>query len=89
MFNKRRSEIQIIKEILDLSRTGAKKTEILYQSNMSFTQLKNYLNFLIDKKIIKENIVPNDAGYSNKIYVNTKKGNELLADIKNLYSYLE
>ena len=51
MFNKRRSEIQIIGEILELSRYGAKKTEILYQSNMSFTQLQNYLSFLLEKNI--------------------------------------
>lgn len=37
MANKRRSEIQIIGEILDLSKNGAKKTEILYQNNMSFS----------------------------------------------------
>jgi len=89
MFNKRRSEIQIIREILDLSKTGAKKTEILYQNNMSFVQLKNYLSFLIEKKIIMENIIPTDTGYPNRIYVNTKKGNALLADINNLYSYLK
>ena len=34
---KRRSEIEIIGEILQLTKDGAKKTEILYKSNMSFS----------------------------------------------------
>lgn len=89
MFNKRRSEIQIIKEILDLSKEGAKKTEILYQGNMSFSQLQNYLNYLIEIKVIKENIYWNDDGSSSKLYVTTKKGNSLLDDINNLYTYFE
>lgn len=89
MFNKRRSEIQIIKEILDLSKNGAKKTEILYQGNMSFSQLQNYLSYLIEKKVIEENIYYKENGSSNKVYITTKKGNDLLEDIKSVYSYFE
>jgi predicted transcriptional regulator len=86
---KRRSEIEIIGEILDLSRNGAKKTEILYQSNMSFTQLQQYLSFLLDKDIIQESIIESDNGKSSKIYINTEKGNQLLEKINNLYVYFE
>jgi len=86
---KRRSEIEIIGEILDLSKDGAKKTEILYQSNMSFTQLQHYLSFLMEKDIIKENIIEIDNGKSSKIYINTEKGNHLLEEINKLYSYFE
>ncbi|MHA1194137.1 MAG: winged helix-turn-helix domain-containing protein [Promethearchaeota archaeon] len=89
MFNKRRSEIQIIGKILDISKNGAKKTEILYQNNMSFAQLQNYLSFLLDKSIIEENTVSNDNGSSNEIYVNTEKGNNLLEDINKLYKYFK
>ena len=59
LLNKRRSEIQIIEEILDLSKKGAKKTEILYQSNMSFSQLKNYLSCLLEKNLIEESMILN------------------------------
>jgi predicted transcriptional regulator len=86
---KRRSEIEIIGEILDLSRNGAKKTEILYQSNMSFTQLQQYLSFLLEKDIIQENIIKSDNGKSSKIYINTEKGNQLLEKIYKLYVYFE
>lgn len=86
---KRRSEIEIIGEILDLSKEGAKKTEILYQSNMSFSQLQHYLSFLLEKNIVEENITVNDNGRSIKIYVTTEKGNNLLEEINNLYTYFE
>jgi len=89
LVNKRRSEIQIIAEILDLSKKGAKKTEILYQNNMSFLQLQNYLTFLLDKNIIEETTAKNGNGTENKIYINTEKGNNLLDDIEKLFTYFE
>ena len=54
MVNNRRSEIQIIHKILTLSSGGARKTEILYQGNLSYTQLKSYLPFLLEKDILEE-----------------------------------
>ena len=89
MFNRRRSEIQIIGEILDISKNGAKKTEILYQNNMSFSQLQNYLSFLLEKNIIEENSVLNGNGTHNKIFINTEKGNELLGEINRILTYFE
>ena len=89
MFSKRRSEIEIIGDILDLSKNGAKKTEILYQGNMNFLQLQNYLDFLIEKNFVEEGTIVNENGTSSKIYVTTEKGNDLLEDITNLYTHFE
>ena len=90
MFNKRRGEIEIIGEILDISQKGAKKTEILYKNNMSFIQLNNYLSLLKKKEIIREDLVPNDGGQTlNSVYVTTEKGNHLLKDINRILSYFE
>jgi predicted transcriptional regulator len=89
LVNKRRSEIQIIAEILDLSKNGAKKTEILYQNNMSFLQLQGYLSFLIEKNIIEEGSVTNGNGIAAKVYFTTNKGNQLLEDINKLLTYFE
>ena len=89
MFSKRRSEIEIIGDILDLSKNGAKKTEILYQGNMNFSQLQNYLDFLIEKNFVEEGTIVNENGTSSKIYVITEKGNNLLEDITNLYVHFE
>lgn len=89
MFNKRRSEIQIIGNILDLTKDGAKKTEILYQSNMSFSQLKNYLSCLLEKNLIEEGTVLNGNGITSKMFINTEKGNNLLEDIHKIMIYFE
>jgi len=89
MFNKRRSEIQIIKDILKLSKKGVKKTEILHQGNMSYSQLQSYLSFLIEKNVIKENYSLNEKGSNHKTYLITDKGNDLLKEINQLYSYFE
>ena len=89
MANKRRSEIQIIGEILGLSKNGAKKTEILYQNNMSFSQLQDYLSYLIEKDIIEKIIVTNDNGTVSKTFINAEKGNDLLEDIHKIMMYFE
>lgn len=89
MFNKRRSEIQIIEEILGIAQQGARKTEILYKGNMSFLQLNSYLSFLLDKEVIREDIVSIGNGASSKIYINTEKGNNLLEDINKILTYFE
>jgi len=88
MVNRRRSELDIINEILKLSSNGAKKTEILYQGNLSYSQLQNYLLFLIEKDILEEKIIQKDNGKC-KIYIRTKKGDSLLENINKTLSYLE
>ena len=42
--NNRRSNIEVISDILRLGEAG--KTEIMYSANMSYFQLRKYLDFL-------------------------------------------
>jgi len=86
MFNNRRSEIEIVGKILKISQKGARKTEILYQGNLSYTQVQSYLPFLVEKNILEENLVKNN-GTSYKEYKVTKKGLNLLADINRILSH--
>lgn len=88
MVNNRRSSIEIINEIVTVSRSGARKTEILYHSNLSYSQLKSYLNFLKEKNIIKEESVRNN-GSSSKVYYTTDKGLVFLQDIKKVLTHLK
>ena len=83
----RRSEIEIIWKILDLSRNGAKTTDLLYQCNLSYTQLKSYLPFLIEKEILKEEVVESNGSLS-KFYRITEKGFLFLNDIRKVLAYL-
>lgn len=89
MVNKRRSEIEIIGDILQLSRSGARKTEILYQGNLSFSQLESYLSFLLQKDIISVEQVSGADGGGVRLYRTTAKGFDLLADINRVKSYFE
>ncbi len=88
MINNRRSEIEIINEILNLSKNGVRKTEILYQGNMSYSQLKSYLPFLLDKNIIEEYNRYNN-GNSTTMYKTTIKGLELLESIRKILIHFE
>lgn len=88
MVNGRRSEFEIIKKILDLSKDGAKKTELLYQGNLSYNQLKSYLFILIEKNILEVLEVKNNGNLS-KIYKITKIGYDLLNDINKTLEYFK
>ena len=76
MINSRRSEIEIVSEILTLAKNGTRKTRILYQTNLSYTQLQSYLSFLLKANVLEiENL---DA---IKIYKTTPKGLEIMENI--------
>ena len=87
MVNNRRSEFEIMSKLLDLSKSGAKKTELLYQANLSYTQLKSYLSFLIEKGIIVTIEVKNN-GNNGVLYKLTDKGNNFLDDINKTLDYI-
>jgi len=87
MFDSRRSEIEIIQDILKLSVDGAKKTEILYQGNLSYTLLRNYLGILLKNQVLEERIVRNNGNGSSRLYVTTHKGHELLRDIDKMMGH--
>jgi len=44
--NQRRSDVEIIAEMLRIGANGALKTRIMYNANMSYSQMKKYLRFL-------------------------------------------
>ena len=87
MVNCRRSEFEIIGKILDLSKDGAKKTDLLHHGNFSYIQLEGYLSFLMGKDILKIN-ENDDNGTSGKYYTLTEKGQNLLFDINKTLTYL-
>ena len=86
MVYNRRSELEIIKEIITLSKDGARTTEIIYQCNLSYTQCKDYISFLLDKEIIEKKPIKNGNGSSN-LFTTTDKGNELLENINKTLFY--
>jgi predicted transcriptional regulator len=83
--NKRRSNIQIIRDMLKVGENGAGKTEIMYSVNMSYSQIQKYLGFLITHGFIDRVHVGNPA----VTYRVTGKGLSLLRSIDTVLEVLD
>ena len=83
--NKRRSNIEIIAEMLKVGENGAGKTEIMYSVNMSYAQLQKYLALLLNQGLIHKVEIGNPSvGYQV-----TKKGTDLLKSIDSVLEILD
>ncbi len=54
VLNRRRSELDIMASILNISMNGAKKTNIFREANLSYTLFKKYLSYMIGIALLKE-----------------------------------
>ena len=50
--SRRRSNIEIIADMLRVGENGAGKTEIMYSANMSYSQIQRYLDYLVNQGFI-------------------------------------
>ena len=80
---RRRSNIEVIADMLRLGEAG--KTEIMYSANMSYFQLKKYLNFLLQLGLITKVTLGNPS----VTYRVTEKGLRLLRNIDSILEVLE
>jgi len=69
-----RGKIEIMADVLALSTAGIKKTHIMYRANLSYEQILYYLNQLLGKGLIAQ-----DVADSALVYRTTEKGREFLA----------
>jgi predicted transcriptional regulator len=83
--NQRRSNIEIIADMLRVGENGAGKTEIMYSANMSYAQIQKYLGFLLSHGFINKVKVGNPV----VTYQVTGKGGELLKNIDSIVEVLE
>ena len=82
---RRRSNIEIIADILRIGESGAGKTEIMYSANMSYSQIQKYLDYLVNQGfIVKVNMDNTMVAYRV-----TDRGFKLLQAIDNLMGILE
>ena len=70
-----RSRLDIIRDMLHVARQGAKKTQIMYQANLSFKLLTRYLNEVLEVCLIR-------FERRKRCYVLTRKGIEFLEKYK-------
>jgi len=66
--SKRRDKLYIIAEILEIAQEGILKTQLMYRANLSFSQVNDYLRFML-----KNGLLEKSKGHK-EIYRPTKKG---------------
>jgi predicted transcriptional regulator len=84
MVTRRRSNIEIIAEMLKVGENGAGKTRIMYNANLSYTQIQKYLGFLMNEGFIDKVQVGNPSVN----YHITDKGLKLLQSIHSVFEML-
>ena len=82
--NQRRSNIEIIADMLKVGENGAGKTKIMYGANLSYSQIQKYLGFLVSQGFIDKMEVGNPA----VTYKVTDSGLKLLNTINNVIEML-
>ena len=81
---RRRSNIEIIADMLKVGENGAGKTRIMYNANLSYSQIQKYLGFLMSQGFIDRIEVGNPA----VTYQVTDSGLKLLESINNVVEML-
>ena len=74
---KYRSRTEIISIILEIVNKGSTKTKIMYKAYLSYTQLTQYMSFLIENKLI-------ECKPGSELYTLTKNGQRVLLLYKEL-----
>lgn len=80
----RRGRLEIIYNILSLCQKPVQKTYIMYQVNLSYTQLKKYINYLI-----QANLLDLKNTEQEELYTVTEKGKNLIEEYIKLLELLE
>ena len=82
--NRRRSDIEIIADMLEIGENGAGKTEIMYSANMSYSQVQKYLGYLVGNGYIDKM----KMGNPSVTYQVSDSGLKLLQLINNIKEML-
>ena len=78
-FKERRGGLEIIADILLVTREGEKKTQIVYKANLNFTRVGKYLPYLVEKGLIE---------YRDNEYKTTERCKEFLRDYQKMKEQL-
>ncbi|MDD5338961.1 MAG: winged helix-turn-helix domain-containing protein [Dehalococcoidales bacterium] len=81
----RRSNIEIIADMLRVGENGAGKTEIMYTANMSYSQIQKYLQYLVNQGFINKVNIDNTM----VAYQVTDTGLKLLRTIDTLMEMMK
>jgi predicted transcriptional regulator len=71
-------------DVLSLATSGIRKTHIMYKANLSYEQVYLYLQELIRKRLVAQDVSPDGV-----LYRTTEKGREFLLYYARLVDFLE
>jgi predicted transcriptional regulator len=77
--------MDIMADILDQAKHGVKKTRIMYTCNLSFRQLRVYLDFLLKKRFLA---LITSKEESVRFFKTTKKGLDFLEAYNSLQAVI-
>ena len=67
--SKRRDKLAIVANILEIAQDGTLKTQIMYKASLSFVQLNEYLEYMLQNNLLNKLEINN-----REVYISTKKG---------------
>ncbi|MFH0748622.1 MAG: winged helix-turn-helix domain-containing protein [Candidatus Bathyarchaeota archaeon] len=80
---KKRSDMEILADILRVAKGGAKKSHIVYKANLNFKIVKNYLNILRSSGLIA---CPEGI---DRVFSTTEKGTEYINHFDAFKDYMK
>ena len=85
IFRNKRSEMEIVFEILSAAKKKIKKTPLLYKSNLCYDQFTVYMDYLEENKLLSR---IDDENLSQVYYI-TEKGETYLELVEKLMNIME
>jgi predicted transcriptional regulator len=84
LFSKKRDQLDIVNAILKVAKQGASKTRIMYNANLSFKGVTQYLSFMVENELLlktREDYKP--------VYYASEKGLTFLSSYTQLLQLLQ
>jgi len=78
IFTNKRSELEIVQQLLYLATMDTKKTRLMYQTNLCYSHFLAYMEFLTKKGFLE---IKNED-HAGPIYHTTEKGKHFLESIQ-------
>lgn len=69
---RKRAYLEIARDILEVAKTGARPTELVYKANLNFNIIKKYLYELENAGLIVVEVI--QYGIESRIYTTTERG---------------
>jgi len=82
--DRRRDQLSIIARMIEITKEGALKTQIMYRANLSYTQLKEYLDLLLEKELVAQINIE-----EKEVYKITQRGRDFLQTHRELKRLIE